>query len=95
MRFPADEWEFEAVASMSLLVLFSSVRKAHIFSLKKEKRVLFLYGQEKNEKKPQAYRLTVSASRKCIPSAPDTCLRTTGGTQSTAEHAERAASVIR
>ena len=74
---------------MSLLVLFSSVRKAHIFFLAKEKRVLFLYEQEKNEKKPQASGLTVGASQKCIPSAPDTCLRTAKGTQATAEHAVR------
>ena len=61
------------------MVLFSSVRKAHIFLLGKgEKRVLFLYGQEKNEKKPQASGLTVGVSQKCIPSAPDTCLRTAG-----------------
>ena len=33
IHFLADEWEFEAIASMSLLVLFSSVRKAHIFLL--------------------------------------------------------------
>ncbi len=64
--------------SVSLLVLFSSVRKAHIFSLAKEKRVLFLYEQEKNEKKSQTSGLTVGASQKCIPSAPDTCLRTAG-----------------
>ena len=62
MRLPVAQWEFEAIASMSLLVLFSSVRKAHFFSFGKEKRVLFLSAQEKNEKKPQAYRLTVSAA---------------------------------
>ena len=33
-----------------------------------------MYAQEKNEKKPQAYRLTVCASRKRISSAPGTCL---------------------
>ena len=32
MHFPVDGWEFEAEASMSLLVLFSSVRKAHTIS---------------------------------------------------------------
>jgi len=32
------------------------------FSFAKEKRVLFLSVQEKNEKKPQAYRLTVCAA---------------------------------
>ena len=32
------------------------------FSFGKEKRVLFLSVQEKNEKKPQAYRLTVCAA---------------------------------
>ena len=47
---------------MSLLVLFSSVRKAHIFSLAKEKHVLFLFGQEKNEKKPQTSGLTICAA---------------------------------
>ena len=36
MCFPADGGEFEAIASMSLLVLFSSVRKARIFSFAKE-----------------------------------------------------------
>ena len=39
--FPAEEWEFEAGASMSLLVLFSLRRNVHIFSFVKEKRVLF------------------------------------------------------
>ena len=59
----ASRWmEFEAIASMSLLVLFSSVRKAHFFSFGKEKRVLFLSAQEKNEKKPQASGLTVCAT---------------------------------
>ena len=33
MRSPAEAWEFEAAASMSLLVLFSSLRKAHFFLL--------------------------------------------------------------
>ena len=33
-----------------------------LFSFEKEKRVLFLCAQEKNEKKPQAYRLTVCAT---------------------------------
>jgi len=32
------------------------------FSFGKEKRVLFLFGQEKNEKKPQAFGLTVCAA---------------------------------
>jgi len=45
-----------------LLVLFSLVRKVHIFSFGKEKRVLFLYEQEKNEKKPQASGLTICAA---------------------------------
>ena len=59
---------------------------------KGEKHVLFLCGQEKDEKKPQASGLTVGAIREYIPSAPS--LRTTEGTQATAEHAERAASAI-
>ena len=60
---------------------------------KGEKHVLFLCGQEKDEKKPQASGLTVGAIREYIPSAPS--LRTTEGTQATAEHAERAASALR
>ena len=44
---------------------------------KGEKHVLFLCGQEKDEKKPQASGLTVGAIREYIPSAPGTCLRTT------------------
>ena len=71
---PSSTMRVRDSVSVSLLVLFSSVRKAHIFSFAKEKRVLFLYAQEKNEKKPQAYRLTVCASRKRISSAPGTCL---------------------
>ena len=63
MRFPAVRWEFEAVASTALLVSFLPAEKSTYSSpLIKEKRVLFLSVQEKNEKKPQAYRLTVCAA---------------------------------
>ncbi len=78
MRSPAEEWEFEAIASTTLFVVFSSVRKRHFFFFGKEKRVLFLSVQEKNEKKPQACRLTVRASQEHVSSAPGTCLRTAG-----------------
>ena len=49
-----------------------------LFSFVKEECVLFLSTQEKNEKKPQAYRLTVRASQEHVSSAPGTCLRTAG-----------------
>ena len=62
IRFPADGWEFEAKPQQLFWYLFSLWRKVHIFSFVKEKRVLFLFGQEKNEKKPQAFRLTVCAT---------------------------------
>ncbi|GEM_PF-5628945 len=39
-----------------------SEKSTYFSPLAKEKRVLFLYGQEKNEKKLQAYRLTVCAA---------------------------------
>ena len=64
--------------SATLFVVFSSVRKRHFFFFGKEKRVLFLSVQEKNEKKPQACRLTVRASQEHVSSAPGTCLRTAG-----------------
>ena len=95
------------------------------FSFVKEKRVLFLSVQEKNEKKPRTFRSIVCASRELLLSAPIQkiqaiythsgfcailCFRfyvflkkyrvttrvcTRKLVQSTAEHAERAASAIR
>ena len=64
--------------SVNLLVLFSLRRKVHILSFGKERNMFFSLRKEKNEKKPQASGLTVGVSQKCIPSAPDTCLRTAG-----------------
>ena len=56
MCFPADGGEFEAIASMSLLVLFSSVRKAHFFSFGKERTHAFLY-RKKSIKRTASLRL--------------------------------------
>ena len=51
MRSPAEAWEFEAAASMSLLVLFSSVRKAHILLLwQKRESCPFLVRTRKERK---------------------------------------------
>ena len=62
MRFPAGAWEFEAVASMSLLVLFSSVRKAPIFSFVKERTHAFLY-RKKSIKRTASVPLDRSCGR--------------------------------
>ena len=47
---PVDEWEFEAIASMSLLVLFSSLRKARIILLWKGETCPFLVRTRKERK---------------------------------------------
>ena len=63
MHFPAEAWEFEAIASTALLVSFLPAEKStYLLLCKGEKRVLFLYEQEKNEKKPQASGLTICAA---------------------------------
>ena len=51
MHFPVDGWEFEAEASMSLLVLFSSVRKAHFFLLWQRRNVSFSPSDKKRTKR--------------------------------------------
>ena len=50
MRFPAAEWEFEAVASTTLFVVFSSVRKRHFFFLWKGETCSFLVRTRKERK---------------------------------------------
>ena len=50
IHFLADEWEFEAIASMSLLVLFSSLRKARIILLWKRETCPFLVRTRKERK---------------------------------------------
>ena len=54
---------------------------------------MLFFTERKASKELQAFGLTVGAIREYIPSAPS--LRTTEGTQATAEHAERAASALR
>ena len=62
MRSPAEAWEFEAAASMSLLVLFSSLRKAHFFLLWQRRECMLFFTERKASKELQAYRLTVCAA---------------------------------
>ena len=63
MCFSVDRWEFEAVASTALLVSFLPAEKStYLLLCKGEKRVLFLYEQEKNEKKPRTFRSIVCAA---------------------------------
>ena len=54
---------------------------------------MLFFTERKASKELQAFGLTVGAIREYIPSAPS--LRTTEGTQATAEHAERAVSMLR
>ena len=50
MRFPVAQWEFEAIASTTLLVVFSSVRKRHFFLLWKGGTCSFLVRTRKERK---------------------------------------------
>ena len=56
MRSPAEEWEFEAIASTTLFVVFSSVRKRHFFFFGKERTHAFLY-RKKSIKRTASLRL--------------------------------------
>ncbi len=61
--FPSSTMRVRDIVSVSLLVLFSSVRKAHIFLLWQRRNVFFSLRKEKNEKKPRTFRSIVCASR--------------------------------
>ncbi len=60
---PSSTMRVRDIVSVSLLVLFSSVRKAHIFLLWQRRNVFFSLRKEKNEKKPRTFRSIVCASR--------------------------------
>ena len=79
---------------MSLLVLFSSVRKAHILSFVKGTRVLF-FAERKERKEAASIRLDRWCEPKMYSVGSRHVFAYRRGTQATAEHAERASSAIR
>ena len=91
---PSRRMRVRDSVSVSLLVLFSSVRKAHIFSFGKERTHAFLC-RKKSIKRTASLRL----DRLCGPKMYSVGSRHVFAlgklVQSTAEHAERAASAIR